>query len=218
MFSVSNTSSSAMSPATRVKLKGCFGLVVRRMRRSEKRRGMSSSEIAVNDQTARGWMWLVGVAALAASDCLESATRGGSRRISHSRSRYRESIRFRNLQSYSDISGVAPSNVESQATLSLAHDDPKAMASSPQLRQQHLASVSQNSPSHENLQQRSHPITTMFGALNRFIAKLDAAPEEEQSRTQGAFGFQVLRNTNPDVALEPWFDFVIGINGRTIVG
>ncbi|KAF2737978.1 hypothetical protein EJ04DRAFT_430041 [Polyplosphaeria fusca] len=56
----------------------------------------------------------------------------------------------------------------------------------------------------------------MFGALNRFIAKLDAAPEEEQSRTEGAFGFQVLRNTNVEVALEPWFDFIIGINGRTI--
>ena len=60
-------------------------------------------------------------------------------------------------------------------------------------------------------------MTTMFGALNRFISRLDAAPEEEQSRTQGAFGFQVLRNTNGDVPLEPWFDFIIGINGRTIV-
>ncbi|KAF2121877.1 GRASP55/65 PDZ-like domain-containing protein [Lophiotrema nucula] len=57
----------------------------------------------------------------------------------------------------------------------------------------------------------------MFGALNRFISKLDAAPEEqEQSTTHGASGFQVLRNTNPDIPLEPWFDFIIGINGRTI--
>ncbi|KAF2685737.1 hypothetical protein K458DRAFT_442088 [Lentithecium fluviatile CBS 122367] len=56
----------------------------------------------------------------------------------------------------------------------------------------------------------------MFGALNRFISRLDAAPEEQQSATNGAYGFQVLRNTNPDVPLEPWFDFVIGINGRTI--
>ncbi|KAF2001112.1 hypothetical protein P154DRAFT_522085 [Amniculicola lignicola CBS 123094] len=56
----------------------------------------------------------------------------------------------------------------------------------------------------------------MFGALNRFIAKLDAAPEEQQSGSQAGFGFQVLRNTNPDVQLEPWFDFIIGINGRTI--
>lgn len=57
----------------------------------------------------------------------------------------------------------------------------------------------------------------MFGALNRFISRLDAAPEEHQSATNGAYGFQVLRNTNADVPLEPWFDFVIGINGRTIV-
>ena len=57
----------------------------------------------------------------------------------------------------------------------------------------------------------------MFGALNRFISRLDAAPEEQQSATNGAYGFQVLRNANADVPLEPWFDFVIGINGRTIV-
>jgi hypothetical protein len=58
----------------------------------------------------------------------------------------------------------------------------------------------------------------MFGALNRFIARLDAAPEGENSSTlHGASGFQVLRNTNPEVRLEPWFDFIIGINGRTIV-
>ncbi|KAF2791369.1 hypothetical protein K505DRAFT_351351 [Melanomma pulvis-pyrius CBS 109.77] len=56
----------------------------------------------------------------------------------------------------------------------------------------------------------------MFGALNRFIARLDAGPEEQNSSSQAGFGFQVLRNTNPDVPLDPWFDFVIGINGRTI--
>ncbi|KAF2470438.1 uncharacterized protein BDR25DRAFT_262345 [Lindgomyces ingoldianus] len=56
----------------------------------------------------------------------------------------------------------------------------------------------------------------MFGALNRFIARLDAGAEEQQSSIHGAFGFQVLRNTNSDVPLDPWFDFVIGINGRTI--
>ena len=60
---------------------------------------------------------------------------------------------------------------------------------------------------------------SMFGALNRFISRLDAAPlnEEQQSSTNGAYGFQVLRNANMEVPLEPWFDFVIGINGRTIV-
>jgi hypothetical protein len=56
----------------------------------------------------------------------------------------------------------------------------------------------------------------MFGVLNRFIAKLDAAPEEQNNSTHG-FGFQVLRNTNQEVPLDPWFDFIIGINGRTIV-
>lgn len=58
----------------------------------------------------------------------------------------------------------------------------------------------------------------MFGVLNRFISKLDAAPiDEQQSVTNGAYGFQVLRNANTEVPLEPWFDFIIGINGRTIV-
>ena len=60
---------------------------------------------------------------------------------------------------------------------------------------------------------------SVFGALNRFISRLDAAPlnEEQQSATNGAYGFQVLRNVNLEVPLEPWFDYVIGINGRTIV-
>lgn len=49
------------------------------------------------------------------------------------------------------------------------------------------------------------------------MARLDAAPDEQQSATNGAFGFQVLKNTNTEVPLEPWFDFIIGINGRTIV-
>lgn len=65
----------------------------------------------------------------------------------------------------------------------------------------------------------SHVMSTMFGALNRFISRLDAAPQEQQqSGVGGAYGFQVLRNANQEIPLEPWFDFVIGINGRTIVG
>ncbi|KAF2278526.1 uncharacterized protein EI97DRAFT_372839 [Westerdykella ornata] len=56
----------------------------------------------------------------------------------------------------------------------------------------------------------------MFGALNRFISRLDAAPEDQSPASQGGYGFQVLRNTNPEVPLEPWFDFIIGINGHTI--
>ena len=61
-------------------------------------------------------------------------------------------------------------------------------------------------------------MSALFGSLNRFISRLDAAPQEQQqSGVGGAYGFQVLRNTNQEVPLEPWFDFVIGINGRTIV-
>lgn len=61
-------------------------------------------------------------------------------------------------------------------------------------------------------------MSTMFGALNRFISRLDAAPQEQQqSGVGGAYGFQVLKNANQEVPLEPWFDFIIGINGRTIV-
>lgn len=57
----------------------------------------------------------------------------------------------------------------------------------------------------------------MFGALNRFIGRLE--PETSQQTTIGdnSFGFQVLRNKDPDLPLEPWFDFIIGINGRLIV-
>lgn len=57
----------------------------------------------------------------------------------------------------------------------------------------------------------------MFGALNRLISRLDAEPQEQKSGIQGAYGFQVLRNNNLELPIEPWFDFIIGINGRTIV-
>ena len=59
----------------------------------------------------------------------------------------------------------------------------------------------------------------MFGALNRFISRLDSEGPASQSRdgSYGAFGFQVLRNKNLDIAIEPWYDFVISINGRQIV-
>jgi hypothetical protein len=60
----------------------------------------------------------------------------------------------------------------------------------------------------------------MFGALNRFISVLDRTPEDARNSnagTHGAFGFQVLRNNNQELRLEPWFDFIIGINGRTLV-
>ena len=56
----------------------------------------------------------------------------------------------------------------------------------------------------------------MFNALNRFISRLDSESPGHASN-HGAFGFQVLRNTNLELGLEPWFDFIVGINGRMIV-
>ncbi|PLB39581.1 putative Golgi reassembly stacking protein [Aspergillus candidus] len=57
----------------------------------------------------------------------------------------------------------------------------------------------------------------MFGALNRFIGRLDAEPvQHAQSPHDNAFGFQVLRNKDAELPLEPWFDFIVGINGRLI--
>ncbi|KAI7536055.1 GRASP55/65 family protein [Hortaea werneckii] len=63
-------------------------------------------------------------------------------------------------------------------------------------------------------------MANLFGTLNRFIARLDSSPADAQNpasraSTQG-FGFQVLRNTNTGLALDPWFDFIIGINGRNL--
>jgi hypothetical protein len=82
------------------------------------------------------------------------------------------------------------------------------------------SSIIPNSPTTPNLPSspQQHLIMSMFGALNRFISRLDAAPiDEQQSAVNGAYGFQILRNTNQEMPLEPWFDFIIGINGRTIV-
>ncbi|TVY80971.1 Uncharacterized protein LSUE1_G002132 [Lachnellula suecica] len=55
----------------------------------------------------------------------------------------------------------------------------------------------------------------MFNALNRFISRLDS-DSPAQNSTHGAFGFQVLRNKSPELGIEPWFDFIVGINGRMI--
>jgi hypothetical protein len=57
----------------------------------------------------------------------------------------------------------------------------------------------------------------MFNALNRFISRLDGDPQQQRRDQQGGYGFQVLRNTNLELAIEPWFDFIVGINGREIV-
>ncbi|RMZ80918.1 hypothetical protein DV737_g2746, partial [Chaetothyriales sp. CBS 132003] len=60
----------------------------------------------------------------------------------------------------------------------------------------------------------------MFGALNRFIARLDSDQSAQSSSSQNAgdntLGFQVLKNTNKELPLEPWFDFIVGINGHLI--
>lgn len=57
----------------------------------------------------------------------------------------------------------------------------------------------------------------MFNALNRFISRLDSDSPVHQNRdNHSAFGFQVLRNKTPELAVEPWFDFIVGINGRMI--
>jgi hypothetical protein len=66
-----------------------------------------------------------------------------------------------------------------------------------------------------------HRSVGMFGALNRFIGRLDAEPTSHgntQNPGDNTFGFQVLKNTSPELQLEPWFDFIIGINGHFIVG
>jgi hypothetical protein len=120
------------------------------------------------------------------------------------------------------MSSTATLSRSSKLKLSLVPADPQAMATSseaPQSEPQHLASSSPSDTSVTSNHDETHPhfITNMFGALNRFIAKLDAAPEEQNSNTQG-FGFQVLKNTNPELPLEPWFDFIIGISARMIVG
>ena len=60
----------------------------------------------------------------------------------------------------------------------------------------------------------------MFGALNRFIGRLDSEPARQassQNLPDSTSGFQILKNTNPDLPLEPWFDFIIGINGHFLV-
>jgi hypothetical protein len=72
--------------------------------------------------------------------------------------------------------------------------------------------------------------SNIFGTLNRFISRLDSDPNalkpqagnltqqqlQQQQQTNPGSGFQILRNTNPALPLEPWFDFIIGINGHNI--
>ena len=58
----------------------------------------------------------------------------------------------------------------------------------------------------------------MFGALNRFISRLDSdSPSQSYGDSHGTFGFQVLRNKNLNIPIDPWYDFIVEINGRSIV-
>jgi len=57
----------------------------------------------------------------------------------------------------------------------------------------------------------------MFNALNRIISRLDGDAPAAPRESHGGFGFQVLHNSNLQLPIEPWFDFIVGINGRTIV-
>ncbi|KAM3425451.1 Uncharacterized protein BST61_g7397 [Cercospora zeina] len=66
-------------------------------------------------------------------------------------------------------------------------------------------------------------MANLFGTLNRFISRLDSDPNTNNAASQGStqpsgnhYGFHVLRNTNSQIPLEPWFDFIIGINGHNI--
>ena len=50
------------------------------------------------------------------------------------------------------------------------------------------------------------------------MSRLDGGDQQQQRQQErGSFGFQVLRNTNLELNVEPWFDFIVGINGRPIV-
>ncbi|CAJ2501545.1 Uu.00g043980.m01.CDS01 [Anthostomella pinea] len=56
----------------------------------------------------------------------------------------------------------------------------------------------------------------MFNALNRYLSRLDGDARPQRAEGGNEYGFQVLRNTNLELAVEPWFDFIVGINGRMI--
>ncbi|KAI1083029.1 GRASP55/65 PDZ-like domain-containing protein [Whalleya microplaca] len=56
----------------------------------------------------------------------------------------------------------------------------------------------------------------MFNALNRYLARLDGDARPQQQKENRGYGFQVLRNTNLELGIEPWFDFIVGINGRVV--
>ncbi|KAK1075015.1 Serine--tRNA ligase, mitochondrial [Friedmanniomyces endolithicus] len=64
---------------------------------------------------------------------------------------------------------------------------------------------------------RAQAMANLFGTLNRLISRLDSEPQAQQhSRSTTGYGFQILRNHNSGLGLEPWFDFIIGLNGHNI--
>ncbi|KAH9909036.1 GRASP55/65 PDZ-like domain-containing protein [Xylariomycetidae sp. FL2044] len=56
----------------------------------------------------------------------------------------------------------------------------------------------------------------MFNALNRYLSRLDGGEARPRQQDSPGYGFQVLRNTNLELGVEPWFDYIVGINGRMI--
>ena len=64
-------------------------------------------------------------------------------------------------------------------------------------------------------------MANLFAPLNRFIARLDSdsGPNQDFKSTgasDSTSGFQVLRSSDTSLALEPWYDFIIGLNGHNI--
>lgn len=57
----------------------------------------------------------------------------------------------------------------------------------------------------------------MNQAAKMFSGILKRIIPQNQGQDEIPFGFQVLRNPNPELPIEPWFDFIIGINHRRIV-
>lgn len=66
-------------------------------------------------------------------------------------------------------------------------------------------------------------MTTFLKSLNRNVFGFQDDNTAQTQSNQGrsglgySYGFQVLRNKNPDLTIEPWFDYIVGINGRDIV-
>lgn len=58
---------------------------------------------------------------------------------------------------------------------------------------------------------------TTHGIHMSWLKKFLPVAEEAPRGFGAGFGFQVLKNTSPLLEIEPWFDYICGINGRPIV-